>query len=91
MLTPFSTFLTAVIFYGDKRFETFRKYLSFLYNIQEMYDMNSIEDLTENEMNDILTIKVCDYDWKDIYQNYQPKYDKTSDSFILQKYNEDLL
>lgn len=34
-----------------------------------MYDMNSSEDLYESEMNDILTIKVCDYDWKDIYQN----------------------
>jgi len=76
---------------GDERLEAFRKYLNFLYyhvlNNKDYYNKNRTEDLSENEINDILTIKICDYDWNSHFQCIEPEYDKADDSLILQKHN----
>ena len=77
---------------GDKRLESFIKYLEFLYyhvlNDKYYYNRNKTKDLSENQINDILTIKICDYDWTKDFQYHEPKYDKANDSFILEKHGK---
>lgn len=76
--------------YGDKRLESFIIYLEFLYyhvlNDQDYYDRNKTKDLSENQINDILTIKICDYEWSEHFWHDNVEYDNTNDSFILEKH-----
>ena len=56
----------------------FVKYLAYL----NMY-LNTDNDLTDEEIKIILSIKICDYDWLFMWSN--PEYDKNNEELLLQK------
>ena len=55
----------------------FVKYLAYLNN------MNLDNDITDKEIQKLLNIKVCDYDWTFLWHN--PIYDKNSKELLLRK------
>ena len=55
----------------------FVKYLAFL------NDKILDKDITQEELDKLLNIKVCDYDW--IFMWSCPNYDKNSEELLLQK------
>jgi len=57
--------------------DIFKKYLAFLIN------GFSNDDITNEEMEKLLNIKICDYDWLFMWSN--PVYDRNSERNILQK------
>lgn len=70
------------------RFETFSNYLWYLYRKDIDDDFECARDLTAFEMNDILKIRVCDFDWYFTY--YNPVYDMNSSKPILTKMNKNM-
>ena len=57
--------------------DIFKKYLAYLQN-----NVCS-NDITDEEMEKLLNIKICDYDWLFMWSN--PVYDRNSERNILQK------
>ena len=55
----------------------FVKYLTYI------NDIKLENDITDEEMDKLLNIKVCDYDWLFMWHN--PVYDKNSEELLLQK------
>lgn len=74
------------IILDDNRFNAFSTYLAYLYSI---YCNRGLDDnrgnLSQSEIEDILTIRICDYKWDGIFTHSEPKYDIHSKDFILQK------
>ena len=69
----------------DKRFKPFYRYLAFLDFIYHNREYDIRWDLSQSEIDDILTIRICDYSWEGAFTWSRPKYDKTNTSFILEK------
>jgi hypothetical protein len=70
----FSTYI-----YDDEKVNIhniFYKYLSYINN------MDLDNDITDEEMRKLLTIKICDYDWPFMWST--PEYDKNSEVLLLQ-------
>jgi len=59
-------------------YKIFVKYLAYL----NMYS-NTDTDLTDEEIQILLSIKICDYDW--LFQWSVPEYDKNNEELLLQK------
>jgi len=57
--------------------EIFKKYLAYVNN------MSLDNDITDEEIEKLLNIKVCDYDWNFMWST--PIYDKNSEELLLQK------
>ena len=55
----------------------FVKYLAYINDIELK------KDITDEEMDKLLNIKVCDYDWLFMWSN--PTYDKDSEELLLQR------
>lgn len=69
--------------------EIFRKYLYYKYAMDmkkirddKIYDLKILIDLTDEEMQKLLAIKICDYDWTFMWTN--PYYDEDSTELLLQ-------
>jgi hypothetical protein len=69
----------------DKRFDAFKRYLKLLDYVYHNREYDIRWDLSQSDIDDILTIRICDYSWDGAFTWSQPKYDKTSTSFILEK------
>ena len=70
----FSTYI-----YDDEKVNIhniFHKYLAYINN----YDLDN--DITDEETQKLLTIKICDYDW--LFMWSTPEYDKNSEELLLQ-------
>ena len=66
--------------YDDEKvniYDIFRKYLAYVNN------MSLVNDITDEEMEKLLNIKICDYDWNFMWST--PIYDKNSEELLLQK------
>lgn len=66
--------------YDDEKvniYDIFRKYLAYVNN------MSLVNDITDEEMEKLLNIKICDYDWNFMWST--PIYDKNSKELLLQK------
>ena len=64
-------------------FEIFRKYLVYLCTLYDKTFCNIKNDITEDEMKILLSIKICDYDW--YFEHNNPEFDKNSNQFLLRK------
>lgn len=70
----------ATYIYDDEKvkiYDIFKKYLAYL---QKGFFSN---DITDEEMEKLLNIKICDYDW--LFMCSNPVYDRNSERNILQK------
>jgi hypothetical protein len=66
--------------YDDEKVEIHKIFVKYLAYIN---DMSLDNDLTDEEMKKLLSIKICDYDWLFMWSN--PVYDKDSEELLLQK------
>jgi hypothetical protein len=72
--------------YNDEKviiYNIFVKYLAYINNIVLK------NDIINEEMNKLLSIKICDYDWLFMWSNLI--YDKNSEELLLQKINNDIM
>ena len=72
--------------YSNKQYDTFeifRTYLAYLNCVLDKEFCSVKCDITEDEMKQLLSIKICDYDWYFLWSN--PEFDKNSDQLLLRK------
>ena len=70
----------SIYIYDDEKVnihEIFKKYLAYVNN------MFLDNDITDEEIEKLLNIKICDYDWNFMWST--PIYDKNSEKLLLQK------
>ena len=70
--------------YDDEKVNThtiFVKYLSYIN--RELYNITIVNDITEEDIQKLLNIKICDYDWNFMWST--PIYDKNSEELLLRE------
>ena len=70
--------------YDDEKVNThtiFVKYLSYIN--RELYNITIVNDITEEDIQKLLNIKICDYDWNFMWST--PIYNKNSEELLLRK------